>query len=169
MAAMKLKHRVQLSERHRHDLIKCSASGHGSAREMAHIRIILKSDEGPGRRDEAIARALDGQAEAHPVALSCSNPPAGRTRWSRRLLANCLVELQVVEAVSDETVRRELKKRALAVADAAVEHLAQGQRRARLADGSRAGSGWTNRMSLEVSGATIRGMPPDIPCRAAEH
>ena len=55
-------------------------------------------------------RALDGEAEAHLVALSCSEPPPGKAKWSMRLLAERLVELRVVEAVSDETVRRVLKK-----------------------------------------------------------
>ncbi len=55
-------------------------------------------------------RALDGEAEAHLIALSCTEPPDGQARWSMRLLARRLVELRVVEAVSDETVRRTLKK-----------------------------------------------------------
>lgn len=44
------------------------------------------------------------------VALACSNPPEGRTCWTMQLLADKLVELGVVEAISDETVRRMLKK-----------------------------------------------------------
>jgi transposase len=55
-------------------------------------------------------RKLDGAAEAHLVALACSQPPAGRTTWTMQLLADQLVELDVVDAVSDETVRRALKK-----------------------------------------------------------
>jgi len=146
---MKAKYRVHLSESQRQELSKRIASGHGSARDLAHTRILLKADEAPGGpawRDEEIARALDvsvatiervrkrfvadglaaavrrkrpareyrraldGEAEAHLIAVSCSEPPAGRARWSMRLLANRLVELRVVEAVSDETVRRVLKK-----------------------------------------------------------
>ena len=56
------------------------------------------------------ARRLDGAAEAHLVALTCSEPPAGRAGWTLRLLADKLVELEVVESVSYETVRRTLKK-----------------------------------------------------------
>ena len=56
------------------------------------------------------ARALDGKAEARLIAVACSAPPAGRARWTPRLLADRLVELEVVEAVSAETVRRVLKK-----------------------------------------------------------
>ncbi|WP_197735439.1 helix-turn-helix domain-containing protein [Rubrobacter xylanophilus] len=56
-------------------------------------------------------RVLDGRAEAHPIALSCSDPPEGRERWSMRLLADRMVELGHVDTVSHETVvRRTLKK-----------------------------------------------------------
>jgi transposase len=57
-------------------------------------------------------RVLDGRAEAHLVALSCSDSPEGRERWSMRLLADRMVELGYVESVSYETVRRTLKKTA---------------------------------------------------------
>jgi transposase len=55
-------------------------------------------------------RKLDGAQEAHLIAVACSTPPAGQARWSLRLLADKLVELEVVEAVSYQTVRRVLKK-----------------------------------------------------------
>ena len=55
-------------------------------------------------------RKIDGQVEAHLVALVCSPPPAGRARWSLRLLSDQLVELVDLESVSYETVRRALKK-----------------------------------------------------------
>jgi transposase len=53
---------------------------------------------------------LDGKSEAHLIAIGCSEPPQGRGRWTVRLLADKLVELEVVESVSRETVRRALKK-----------------------------------------------------------
>lgn len=54
---------------------------------------------------------LDGKQEAFLVALTCSESPEGRETWSMQLLADRLVELQIVEqAISDETVRRILKK-----------------------------------------------------------
>jgi transposase len=53
---------------------------------------------------------LDGQQEAQLVALACSKPPAGRDSWTLRLLATKMVELQYVDTVSYETVRRTLKK-----------------------------------------------------------
>jgi hypothetical protein len=55
-------------------------------------------------------RVLDGRAEAHLMALSCSEPPEGRERWSLRLLADRMVELGHADALSYETVRRTLKK-----------------------------------------------------------
>ena len=55
-------------------------------------------------------RTLDGKAEARLIALACSTPPAGRVRWTLRLLADKLVELEIVDTVSTETVRRVLKK-----------------------------------------------------------
>ena len=56
------------------------------------------------------ARKLDGEREARLIAVACSAPPAGRERWSLRLLADELVRLEVVEAVSYETVRQTLKQ-----------------------------------------------------------
>lgn len=56
-------------------------------------------------------RKLDGEQEAHLVALACREPPEGRARWSLRLLAHKLVELEIVEDdLSYQTVRRTLKK-----------------------------------------------------------
>ena len=55
-------------------------------------------------------RRLDGRAEAHLVALTCSAPPEDRKRWSLHLLGRKLVEAEVVESVSHETVRQTLKK-----------------------------------------------------------
>ena len=64
-----------------------------------------------GRKGERIyQKKADGDFEAHLVALSCSDPPPGHARWSLRLLADKLVELQYVDSVSYETVRRVLKK-----------------------------------------------------------
>jgi transposase len=55
-------------------------------------------------------RKLDGAQEAHLVALACSAPPAGRVSWTMQLLADRLVELQVVDSIAEETVRTTLKK-----------------------------------------------------------
>jgi hypothetical protein len=53
---------------------------------------------------------LDGRAEARLIALACSPPPGGRAVWTMQLLADKLVELEVVDSISDETVRLALKK-----------------------------------------------------------
>jgi transposase len=55
-------------------------------------------------------RKLDGIQEAHLVALACSPAPKGRARWSLRLLADKLVELEIVDDISYEAVRQTLKK-----------------------------------------------------------
>jgi transposase len=55
-------------------------------------------------------RLLDGAEEAHLLALTCSAPPDGNERWTLRLLADKLVELEYVDHVSHETVRQVLKK-----------------------------------------------------------
>jgi len=56
---------------------------------------------------------LDGNAEAHLIAIACSEPPEGRSEWTLRLLADKLVELNVVDSVSHMTVSRTLKKTSL--------------------------------------------------------
>ena len=54
------------------------------------------------------APTFDGASEAHLIALSCSQPPEGRSRWTLRLLADKVVELEIVDKVSYETVRQTL-------------------------------------------------------------
>ena len=66
----------------------------------------LNEDPRPGQRPR-----LDGRAEAHLIALACSDAPGGRDHWPLRLLADKLVELGVVERVSHETIRQAMKKR----------------------------------------------------------
>jgi transposase len=70
----------------------------------------LKSalEDKPSERE--YTRKADGDYEARLIALSCSEPPAGYSRWSLRLLADKMVELEYVESNSYETVRRTLKK-----------------------------------------------------------
>jgi len=64
-----------------------------------------KPRERPARQPK-----LDGRGEARLIALACSAPPQGRKEWTMKLLADRLVELEVVDTISDETVRRVLKK-----------------------------------------------------------
>lgn len=67
--------------------------------------LVRKQRDRPARE-----RKLDGQAEARLIALACSAPPKGRAKWTLKLLADRLVELEVVDTVSHETVRQVLKK-----------------------------------------------------------
>jgi transposase len=55
-------------------------------------------------------KLVDGDMEAHLIALACGEPPKGYARWSLRLLSDKLVELRIAESISYETVRRTLKK-----------------------------------------------------------
>ena len=112
---------------HAHILLKADAEGPGlgdeaiataldcGVRTVARVRkafaeggleAALHRKKPTGRR----YRKLDGEQEARLVALACSPAPDGRTRWTLQLLADRLVELRVVDAISDETVRRTLKK-----------------------------------------------------------
>ncbi len=64
-----------------------------------------------GRKGNRInAKKTDGDFEAHLVALSCGEPPAGFARWSLRLLADKMVELNYISNISHEAIRRVLKK-----------------------------------------------------------
>jgi transposase len=69
------------------------------------IERALNEDPRPGQR-----RKLDGRSEATLIATACTEAPEGHKRWTLRLLAGKLVQLQVVDAISHETVRRTLKK-----------------------------------------------------------
>lgn len=60
-------------------------------------------------------RKLDGKGEAWLCKLACSKPPKGREHWSIRLLADQMVELQIIESISRETVRKTLKKTKLSL------------------------------------------------------
>lgn len=69
------------------------------------IEKALQESPRPGRKSQ-----LDGKAEAFLVATACSHPPEGRKSWTMQLLASRLLSLNLVESISDETVRRTLKK-----------------------------------------------------------
>lgn len=146
---MKKRYIVTLTQVQRQQLQDLISAGTGSARALAHARILLKADqgdEGPSWKDEDIAaalevsrptigrvrqrfaregleaalhrrpprrqyqRKLDGRQEAHLVAVACGTPPEGQGRWTLRLLAHRMVELEHVDSLSYETVRRVLKK-----------------------------------------------------------
>jgi DNA-binding CsgD family transcriptional regulator len=131
---------VQLSEEEREQLRTMSRTGKQSARVMQRAQILLWSDAGKPDKDiiellgcaamtvsstrerwvkekrlEDLPRKgsnpmLDGKQESLLIALACSDAPEGRAEWTMQLLADRLVELKVVDSISDETVRRTLKK-----------------------------------------------------------
>jgi hypothetical protein len=120
---------VTLTEEERTQLLALPKKGRVAARRLTRAHILLQAEAGATQDSIAAAlhmgratvvrqdrprpgaqRRLDGTQEAFLIALTCSPPPAGRTCWTMQLLANKLVELRVVEAISDETVRRTLKK-----------------------------------------------------------
>jgi transposase len=80
---------------------------HRTRQKCIELGMVLALKESPrqGRK-----RKLDGKTEAFLVATACSTPPKGRESWTMQLLADHLVELDLVESLSDETVRRTLKK-----------------------------------------------------------
>jgi len=134
------KHPVKLTNEERENLRILTRTGKQSARVMTRAQILLWSDEGKQdkeiitllncapmtvaatrerwvkeKRLEDLPRAglkpmLDAKEESLLIALACSDAPEGRSEWTMQLLADKLVELKVVERISDETVRRALKK-----------------------------------------------------------
>jgi transposase len=70
----------------------------------------LEAALGPRKSCRQYLRKLDGQGEARLVALACTRAPQGHSRWTLRLLADRLVQLEVVDHLSHETVRQVLKK-----------------------------------------------------------
>ncbi len=91
-----------------------SALGVGqSTVERIRKRCVEEGIESALNRKEQLRRRqkrLDGEGEAHLVAIACSEPPDGRASWTLKLLAEQLVESEIVETISTETVRRVLKK-----------------------------------------------------------
>ena len=67
------------------------------------------------KSDREYEHSLDGEAEAHLIALACSQPPEGQKRWTLRLLKRAMQERMYVQTVSHETIRTTLKKRRLSL------------------------------------------------------
>ena len=81
----------------------------GTVRQRATQRGALPSVKHK-EQERRKARALDGEQEAHLVALTCSAAPQGRKRWTLQLLKDRLIQMEVVENIGMETIRRTLKK-----------------------------------------------------------
>jgi transposase len=114
--------------RHAHILLQADADGVGWSDEAIAVAFSVHPRTVAGIRERFVEQGLeaalnrkkqqhpsrsplfDGEAEAHLIALRCSEPPAGHARWTLRLLAEKVVELEVVASTSHETVRRTLKK-----------------------------------------------------------
>jgi hypothetical protein len=70
----------------------------------------LESALNPKVQERSRFKKLDGAAEAFLIATACTKAPEGRTEWTMQMLADKLVECQLVDSISDETVRKTLKK-----------------------------------------------------------
>lgn len=149
----KKQHVIQLSDIERLELQDIVRKGKHKARVIRRAQTLLWSDEGKtdgeiaalhGVRPLTVAKTrqrwveerslednprpgakpkLDGKQEAYLVALACSDAPEGYETWTMQMLADKLVELQVIdEPISDETVRLRLKKRHQALVEGTVVH-----------------------------------------------
>ena len=80
--------------------------------ERVRRRCVEGVEAALGRKEQLRRRQkkLDGLGEAHLIALACGEPPEGRAGWTLQLLADRLVECEIVESISTETVRQTLKK-----------------------------------------------------------
>lgn len=137
------KYPVTLSDTEREELRTLSRTGQASARIIRRAQILLWSDEGKEDKEIAALTGcalmtiastrerwmsekrltdlprlgskpkLDAKQESLLVALACSDAPEGRATWTMQLLADKLVELKVIDSISDEAVRRTLKKTTL--------------------------------------------------------
>ena len=85
-------------------------------------------------------KLLDGEREARLIAMACGEPPESRASWTLKLLADQLVECEIVESISTETVRQVLNKRTQAVAEAELVHPSGSESGFCVRDGSLAGS-----------------------------
>jgi hypothetical protein len=91
------------------------------------------------RATPAVPRKFDGEKEARLIALACSKPPKGRTRWTLQLLENKVVELGIVDRASDSTIGRTLKKRSQTSPAAMLGDPTEGEQRIRSGNGRCAG------------------------------
>jgi len=91
------------------DALECGVSTVARVRQR-FVRQGLHAALSRKRPEGRLYRKLDGKAEARLVALACSQAPEGRTRWTLKLLADKLVELELVESIDPATVYRTLKK-----------------------------------------------------------
>lgn len=89
--------------------LRCTPLTVSKVRQRASERGVLASVKHK-EQERRKARALDGEQEAHLVALTCSAAPEGRKRWTLQLLKESLIQREMVENIGCETIRRTLKK-----------------------------------------------------------
>jgi transposase len=87
--------------------------GHVHVTRQAYVERGLEATLARKSRGGSAPRKLDGAQEARLIALACGPAPEGRARWTLRLLADKLVELEIIESISKDSVRRTLKKTTL--------------------------------------------------------
>jgi len=108
--------------------------------------------------NSAPRRIFDGASEAKLIALTCGPAPAGHAKWTLRLLEEKVVELQIVERASDNTIGRTLKKRSQAASEATMGHCARRQRGLCRQHGRRAGGLSQTARSRAPVGSYFRGI-----------
>jgi len=99
-----------LSDQNCCQMFNCHQNTVGYVRQRFVERGIEAALERKKRDNPPREPKIDGQKEAQLIAIACSKPPAGRARWTLKMLAERLVELEIVDTISDQTVRRVLKK-----------------------------------------------------------
>ena len=94
------------------DIARALRVGSATVDRVRRRRVEEGLERALGRKEQLNRRRkkLDGEGEAHLVALACSQPPGGRAGWTMHLLADQLVEREIVDSINLETVRRCLKK-----------------------------------------------------------
>ena len=134
-------------------------------RDGFEIALNGKKRESPPR-----AKALDGEQEAKVIAMRLGSPPKGFANWTLRLLAKQLVQLEIVDSISPETVRKTLKKRHHAEENPVLGDSSCSQQRVRCLYGGRAGhiqkalrQAVSRALHGRAAGATVEGNPGSRP------
>ena len=93
------------------DFVQCHPQTVFNVRKRYHEQGLKSALDRKFREDPPIEPILDRQKEAQLIAIACSQPPTGYTRWTFKLLSERMVELEIVDKISPKTVERALKKR----------------------------------------------------------
>ena len=119
---MAIRYAVDLTDAERAELREILSKNKAKRSTIINAYVLLKADRACGWTNEAIASVYEVSTkkveqlkkrfveEAHLIALCCSQAPEGHERWTLRMLADKMVELDIIASISHETVRRTLKK-----------------------------------------------------------